>query len=137
MDVVVGTHIPPRVVERVGSAEMKTMAALLQDPNPIHWDSASTRALGMGERVVNQGPINMAYVMNALVSWAGDDPSRLRAITLRFMANVFEGDSVEAGGTVTGVRDVNGERLADCDVWLDVTGGPRALAGTAVVALPA
>ena len=136
MDVVVGTHIPPRVVERVGIAEMKTMAALLQDPNPIHWDSAATRALGMGERVVNQGPINMSYVMNALVSWAGNDPSRLRAITLRFMANVFEGDGVEAGGTVTGVREVNGERLADCDVWLDVINGSRALAGTAVIALP-
>jgi acyl dehydratase len=136
MDVGVGTRIPPRVVEHVGSAEMKTMAALLQDPNPIHWDHAATRALGMGERVVNQGPINMSYVMNALVSWVGNDPSRLRAITLRFMANVFEGDRVEAGGTVTGVRDVNGERLADCDVWLDVTGGSRALAGTAVVALP-
>jgi acyl dehydratase len=136
MDVGVGTHIPPRVVEHVGTAEMKTMAALLADPNPIHWDPAVTRALGMGDRVVNQGPINMSYVMNALVSWVGDEPSRLRAITLRFMANVFEGDRVEAGGTVTGVRDVNGERLADCDVWLDITDGSRALAGTAVVALP-
>jgi acyl dehydratase len=136
MDVGVGTQIPLRVVEHVGGAEMKTMAALLQDPNPIHWDPAATRALGMGERVVNQGPINMSYVMNALVMWVGNDPSRLRAITLRFMANVFEGDRVEAGGTVTGVRDVNGERLADCDVWLDVTGGSRALAGTAVLALP-
>jgi acyl dehydratase len=136
MDVHVGTRIPPRVVERVGIAEMKTMAALLQDPNPIHWDPAATRALGMGERVVNQGPINISYVMNALVSWVGNDPSRLRAITMRFMANVFEGDRVEAGGTVTGVRDVNGERLADCDVWLDVSGGSRALGGTAVIALP-
>lgn len=136
MDVGVGTRIPPRVVERVGAAEMKTMAALLQDPNPIHWDPAATHALGMGERAVNQGPINMAYVINALVSWMGNDPSRLRAITLRFMTNVYEGDRVEAGGTVTGVRDVNGERLADCDVWLDVTGGSRALAGTAVLALP-
>jgi acyl dehydratase len=136
MDVQAGAQIPRRVVEHVGGAEMKTMAALLADPNPIHWDPAVTRALGMGDRVVNQGPINMSYVMNALVSWVGNEPSRLRAITLRFMANVFEGDRVEAGGTVTGVRDVNGERLADCDVWLDVTGGSRALAGTAVVALP-
>jgi acyl dehydratase len=136
MDVQIGTLIPPRVVEHVGSAEMKTMAALLHDPNPIHWDPAATRALGMGERVVNQGPINMSYVMNALVSWAGNDPSRLRAITLRFMANVFEGDRVEAGGRVTALRDVNGERLADCEVWLDVTGGSRALVGTAVIALP-
>jgi acyl dehydratase len=136
MDVQVGTELPTRIVERVDIAEMKTMAALLQDPNPIHWDPASTRALGMGDRTVNQGPINMAFVMNMLVAWVGNDPSRLRGITLRFMANVFDGDRVEAGGQVTGVREVNGEHLADCDVWLDVTGGTRALAGTATVALP-
>lgn len=136
MDVQVGAELPARVVERVDIAKMKTMAALLQDPNPIHWDPQSTRALGMGDRTVNQGPINLAYVMNMLVAWVGNDPSRLRAITLRFMANVFDGDRVEAGGRVTALRGVNGERLADCEVWLDVTGGVRALAGTASVALP-
>lgn len=136
MDVQVGTALPVRVVERVDVAEMKTMAALLQDPNPIHWDPDSTRALGMGERTVNQGPINMAYVMNMLIAWAGDEPSRLRAINLRFLANVFNGDRVEAGGRVTGLREVGDEQLADCEVWLDVTGGSRALEGTATVALP-
>ncbi len=136
MDVQVGTELPTCVVERVDIAEMKTMAALLQDPNPIHWDPDSISALGMGDRTVNQGPINMAYVMNMLVAWVGNDPTRLRALTLRFMANVFDGDRVEAGGVVTALREVDGQRLADCDVWLDVTGGARALAGTATVALP-
>jgi acyl dehydratase len=136
MDVQVGTPLPTRVVERVDIAEMKTMAALLQDPNPIHWDPASTRALGMGERTVNQGPTNMAYVMNMLLAWVGNEPSRLRAINLRFLANVFDGDRVEAGGRVTGMREVGGERLADCEVWLDVARGARALAGTATVVLP-
>jgi len=136
MDVQTGTELPSRVIQQVDVAEMKTMAALLQDPNPIHWDPESTRALGMGDRTVNQGPTNMAYVMNMLVAWVGNDPSRLRGITLRFMANVFHGDRVEAGGRVTAVREGHGERLADCEVWLDVIGGTRALAGTATVALP-
>lgn len=136
MHVEVGSELPSRVVEKVDVAEMKTMAALLRDPNPIHWDPAATRALGMGDRTVNQGPINMGYVINMLVAWAGGDPSRLRRLTLRFTANVFEGDRVEAGGQVTAVRHEGDERLADCDVWLDVTGGARALVGTATVALP-
>jgi acyl dehydratase len=136
MDVQVGNEIPSRIVERVGIDRMKTMAALLQDPNPIHWDAEATKALGMGDRTVNQGPINMAYIMNMLVSWVGNEPSRLRGLTLRFMSNVFDGDRVEAGGRVTGLREEGGERLADCEVWLDVAGGARALSGTAVVALP-
>jgi hypothetical protein len=42
---------------------------------------------------------------------------------------------VTAGGVVTGVRSADGERLADCDVWLDRADGTRAIAGTATVAL--
>lgn len=136
MTVEVGTELPVRIVERVDIAPMKTMAALLQDPNPIHWDPDATRALGMGERTVNQGPINMAFIMNMLVAWADNDSSRLRGIRLRFMANVFNGDRVTAGGTVTALREVAGERLADCEVWLDVDGAGRALSGTATVAVP-
>ena len=135
MDVTEGMELPPRVVERVDVAQMKTMAALLQDPNPIHWDPESTKALGMGERTVNQGPINMAYVMNMLLAWAGNDPTALRGLSLRFLSNVFDGDRVCAGGTVTAVREVGGERLADCEVWLDVDGAGRALSGTATVAV--
>lgn len=136
MDVQVGSELPALDIDRVDIAKMKTMAALLRDPNPIHWDPESTRALGMGDRTVNQGPINLAYVMNMLIAWVGNDPTRLRAINLRFMANVFDGDRVRAGGRVAALRDHDGERLADCEVWLDVIGGARVLAGTATVALP-
>ncbi|MFV0463922.1 MAG: MaoC family dehydratase [Nostocoides sp.] len=135
MSIGVGTELPTRVVDRVSIEKMKTMAALLSDPNPIHWDRTATEALGMGPRTVNQGPINLSYVMNMLIAWADNDPTRLRGIRLRFMSNVFEDDRVEAGGRVTAVRDVDGEQLADCEVWLDVTGRGRALSGTAVVAL--
>ena len=135
MDVQADMAIPTRVAH-VEVEKMKTMAALLQDPNPIHWDVEAARGLGMGDRVVNQGPINMAYVMNMLVAWMGNDPSRLRALTLRFLANVFDGDTVEAGGRVVAIRQTAGERLADCEVWLDVVPGSRALSGTATLALP-
>ena len=113
---------------------MKTMAVILRDSNPIHWDVESVKAIGMGDRVVNQGPINMAYVMNLLTDWAGG-ADRLRRFKVRFMANVLAGDTVRAGGTVTDMRDADGERLADLDIWLDVVGGSRALSGTATVVL--
>jgi acyl dehydratase len=124
--------LPEWVLEEVPAEKMKTMALLLRDPNPIHWDVAAVQRLGMGDKVINQGPNNMAYVINMLVDWAGD-PAALRAIKVRFMANVFAGDRVVAGGTVTAVREEGGERLADCEVWLDRNGEERALTGTATV----
>jgi acyl dehydratase len=135
MNVDVGTEIPVWEVDSVDPEKMKIMAALLADPNPIHFDVASVQALGMGDRVVNQGPLNMGYVMNMLTAWTGSAEC-IRDIRLRFRGNVLAGDHVRARGTVTAVRRESGVRLADCDVVLEVVGGPPALTGTATVVLP-
>lgn len=132
-----GAALPTWRLDTVDPERMRTMSRLLDDPNPIHVDPDAVRALGMGDRVVNQGPVNLAYVQNMLAEAAGG-PERIRAVRVRFLANVFGGDAVEAGGRVTGVREAGGERLADCEVWLDVTGpgeARRALVGTATVAV--
>lgn len=129
----VGTSIPPLVVESVPTEPMKTMALILRDPNPIHWNVDSVTSLGLGDRVINQGPTNQAYIINALIAWLGD-PTAIRSIKVRFRGNVYAGDRVEAGGEVTSLRDDAGQTLAECDVWLDGPNG-RVIAGTAVVAL--
>lgn len=134
MDVAVGTPVPEWVIESVSPEKMKIFAALARDPNPIHWDRAAVAERGLGDRLINQGPTNLGYVVNMLLAWTG--PASLRDIAVRFTSNVFDGDVVTAGGVVTGVRLEQGERLADCDIWLDRGDGTRAIAGTATVVLP-
>lgn len=134
MTVEPGTEVPPFVVESVPVEAMKTVAALLHDPNPIHFDLDAVAALGMGDRPVNQGPTNMAYVVNMLTAWTGDSAC-LRRLQVRFLGNVFAGDRVAARGVVTGVREEGAERLADLDVWLERSPEDRVLAGTATVVL--
>jgi acyl dehydratase len=132
--VAVGTQVPPFVVDAVPVEAMKTVAALLHDPNPIHFDPDAVAALRMGDRQVNQGPTNMAYVTNMLVAWAGD-AAAVRGLRVRFLGNVFAGDRLEARGVVKGVREENGTRLVDLDVWLQRSDEDRVLDGSAVVAL--
>jgi acyl dehydratase len=134
LEVEVGMEIPPLVIADVSPEPMKTVAALLNDSNPIHFDAESVKALGMGDRVVNQGPNNMAYIVTMLCSWAGS-PALVRGLRVRFLGNVFAGDSLTARGTVTGVREEGGRRLADLDVRLERAEDDRVLDGTAVVAL--
>jgi len=134
LDAQAGEEIPPLLIDSISSEPMKTVAALLHDSNPIHFDVEAVQALGMGDRVVNQGPNNMAYVVNMLASWAGS-PGRVRGLRVRFLGNVFAGDRLTARGTVTGVREEGGERFADLDVWLERAEDDRVLDGTAVVAL--
>ena len=131
MNVTSGSTLPPFVVESVSVEKMKTMALLLRDPNRIHWDVEAVRELGMGDRPINQGPTNMAYVVNMLINWLGD-PSLLRSIEVRFLDNVFAGERAQAGGVVTDVRVEGGETVAECEVWLEAE-GRRVLQGTASV----
>ena len=133
VDVGPGTVIPALEVE-VDPEKMKVMAALLADPNPIHFDTRALARLGLEERPVNQGPLNMGYLQTMLARWAGGR-DRLLTFKVRFQGNVLGGDRVRAHGVVTEVRDTERGRVASCDITLEVVGGAVALSGTADVLL--
>ena len=131
--VVVGQAIPSWTMRDVDAARMKTMAALLRDPYPVHWDRAANERLGLHGRVINQGPLNVGYIANMLIAWAG--PACVRRLTLSFAKPVLDGDTVTARGVVTALDTDDGEPTATCEVWLE-RDGERVVSGTAVVALP-
>ncbi|MGI9624388.1 MAG: MaoC/PaaZ C-terminal domain-containing protein [Acidimicrobiales bacterium] len=127
-----GHVIPPWEMPRVDPQRMKTMAAILRDPYPVHWDRDAVEAMGMGRIVINQGPLNLSYVANMLMAWAGDDSVRRLEVT--FPKWVVDEDRVVATGVVTAVTVVAGERRAVCDIQLE-RDVDVVLAGTAEVAL--
>jgi acyl dehydratase len=128
--VVTGTPIAPFVVESVDAQKMKTMAALLRDPYQVHWDREATTAIGLGGRVINQGPLNLSYVVNALHAYAG--AGCVRRLTVAFNRPVFDGDRVVAGGEV--LETVDG--VSTCRVWLrrdDPVASELMVTGTAII----
>lgn len=135
MQVKVGDAIPPWTMERVTPERMKTVAAILRDPTPIHWDRAFTKSIGLGGRLLNQSPVNLGYVINMLIAWAG--PACIRRLRSEFPLPVFDGDRVTAGGVVRELETRGGESLAVCDVWLDRDDGSRTVTGRAWVVVAA
>ena len=125
-----GRSLPPSTIDDVGADRMKTMAALLRDPYPVHWDVEALRAAGLDPRPINQGPLNLGYIANMLMAWAGD--GSIRRLTVRFHGRVLAGDTVVAGGTVDEEVEVDGEPRSTCSVWLD-RDGRRLVSGTAQV----
>jgi acyl dehydratase len=130
-DVAAGQAIEPLVIDSIDAERMKTMAAILQDPNPIHYDVEVVKALGYGDRPVNQGPLNMAYVLEAVSRFAGA-PSAIVRFNARFLGNVFAGDRLECTGSVTAVDQ--DAATAELEVVAAVDGTP-VLAGTATIRL--
>ena len=62
MDVSRGTPVPAWSPGPVNPEKMKIFAAIARDPNPIHWDRAAVAERGLGDRLINQGPINLGDV---------------------------------------------------------------------------
>ena len=134
MKAAVGDVIPSWTIDEVTPERMQTVAAILRDPTPIHWDREVTRALGLEGRLLNQSPINLGYVINMLVAWAG--PTCIRRLRAEFPQPVFDGDRVIAGGVVTGVSTERNQTIAECDVWLDRGDGTRSVQARAWVVVP-
>ena len=128
---VVGQRLEPFIVESVDAEKMKAMAAILQDPNPIHFDAEVVRSLGYGERPINQGPINLAWFMSCAIRFAGSR-ERLLLGPVRFLGNVFAGERFVAEGTVSAVDRAAG--TAELEIECSSDGRP-VLAGIATVAI--
>lgn len=127
MNYKVGDALPPFVIGHVSPEAMKQWAVFLADPNPIHLDVEVVKAKGLGDRVINQGPINVAYMMNMLM--AAFPNCRIESMNSRFLDNVYAGDKVTARGTITAIE---GNRIS-CEFVLDVDGGATVNSGTATV----
>jgi 3-hydroxybutyryl-CoA dehydratase len=130
----VGTRLPPYSIAAVDPESMKLWAAFLHDPNPIHLDPRAVQAKGLGDKVINQGPANLAYVITMLQrAFPG---STLVSLAARYAGSVFAEDTVQAGGTIVEVAgEASGVRIR-CDVWLRANERDPAITGQAVLVLP-
>jgi 3-hydroxybutyryl-CoA dehydratase len=134
MKPVVGSGLTSFRIASVSPEGMKAWAKFLHDPNPIHLDPAVVRAKGLGERVINQGPCNLAYIISMLQ--AALPGSLLDSLDIRYVDNVYGGDAVEAGGKITEVTPHPGGNACVCEVWLRAEGRGPVITGTAVVRVP-
>ena len=123
-------ELPEWTLDRVDPASMKVLALLLADPNPLHYDLAAAQRAGFGERV-NQGPSNMAMLINMLrAAFPGGRVTRLR---VQLRGTVLAGQGVRACGRIVQREpDGDGESLT-CEVHLEGPDGARVLTGEAVV----
>ncbi|MES2156277.1 MAG: MaoC family dehydratase [Pseudomonadota bacterium] len=127
MSYAVGDALPPFTIESVSPEAMQQWAVFLADPNPIHLDVEMVKAKGLGDRVINQGPANVAYMMNMLMrAFPG---GRIKAMDSRFLDNVYGGDRATVTGTVAGIE---GNSIT-CAFTLDVEGRGTVNSGTATI----
>ncbi|GLZ50189.1 hypothetical protein Acsp06_63740 [Actinomycetospora sp. NBRC 106375] len=129
----VGTELPAWRLDAVDAGKMKVLALLLADPNPLHFDPAAVRAVGLGDRPVNQGPSGMAMLANAVR--AAYPAGRLLRLQVTLRGSLAAGDEVVVRGVVTGHELTDAGETVRCELTLE-SGSRAVLRGSAEVLLP-
>jgi acyl dehydratase len=129
--VAAGDRLPEREIASVDPGRMRTAAALIDDPVPIHYDVSAVREQGLGDREINQGPLAFGYLVELIAEWTGDVHA-VRKLRCRFHTNVFAGDHLVCSGEVTGVDVAAGTCILELAITRD---GDVVVSGAATVLL--
>jgi acyl dehydratase len=127
----VGQEIPAFSRE-TGFAVWNRYAAVNDEFVPIHMDDEAGRAAGYPS-AFGMGNLQWAYLHNAIREWMGDE-GRIVSLACQFRAANTKGMTLTASGTVTAVREENGTRYVDLDVWVKDQDGRALAPGTATLA---
>ena len=111
--VTVGTELPP-LVRTTDFHNWNRFAAVNDEFVPIHMDDAAGQAQGF-PGAFGMGNLMWSYLHNLVRDWAGDD-GRIVSMSCSFRSPNLRGMTVEARGTVTAVRDEDGERIVDLEL---------------------
>mgnify|MGYP000403938711 CR=1 FL=1 len=125
----IGEEVARLEFPAVSATDMAIVSAIMDDPNPIHFDPRAiedTNHTGL----VNPGSINLSYLTQAALSVAAG-PTDIVSLDVRFEANVYEGEDVTAIATVERIDD-NAETL-DLSLVLEKGDETTAATGTATV----
>lgn len=130
-DLRVGSSREQVVVENLSRTQIVQYAGASGDFNPIHHDEVFATGTAGYPSVFAHGMLTMGLTGRLLTEWLGDGV--LRSFGVRFVRQVWPGDTLTARGTVTAVA-------ADGRVVLEVVTtnqrGEPVVSGEAVAQLP-
>ena len=97
---------------------MNLWAEILDDPNPIHLDVNSVKSIGLGEKTINQGHANIAYIINAIDQNFPD--SEIIKLNNKMTDSIVEGDQVNVSGYIENISTKNDSIIITCRLKLNV-----------------
>ena len=132
-DVKVGDKKELRRVEDLSRTQIVQYAGASGDYNPLHTDDLFTKEVAGYPTVFAHGMLTMGMTGRVLTDWFGVEA--LKKYGVRFVKQVFPGDTLTTTAEVTDVRDEGGEKVADVSVTTVNQDGDAVLTGAATVRL--
>jgi acyl dehydratase len=132
-DVKVGDSKSMVVVDNLTRTQIVMYAGASGDYNPLHTDEVFTTKVAGYPSIFSHGMLSMGATGRVLTDWFG--PDRLKHYGVRFVNQVWPGDTLTATATVEAVREENGETLVDLTVSTVNQDGKPVVTGTATAKL--
>jgi acyl dehydratase len=102
------------VFENLSRTQLVMYAGASGDYNPVHTDEPFATKVAGYPTVFAHGMLTMGATARMLTNWVGD--GRLTKYGVRFVAQVWPGDTLTARATVKAIREEGGQKLVDLDV---------------------
>ena len=131
----VGSSCEAVLVENLTRTQIVQYAGASGDFNPIHHDEVFASKAAGYPSVFAHGMLTMGLTGRLLTDWLGDGV--LREYGVRFVRQVWPGDTLTARGVVKEIRVSGAEGLVEIEIETRNQKGEPVVSGSAVAALPA
>ena len=132
-DVSVGDTKSLVVFDNLTRSQIVMYAGASGDYNPLHSDEVFTTKIAGYPSVFAHGMLTMGATGRVLTDWFGIDG--LTAYGVRFVNQVWPGDTLTATATIDAIREENGGAFADLSVTTTNQDGQPVVTGTATARL--
>jgi acyl dehydratase len=119
------------IVDNLARTQIVQYAGASGDYNPLHTDERFATEVGGYPSVFAHGMLTMGMAARVLTDWFGTEA--LLDYGVRFVSQVWPGDTLEAQAVVTGCETRDGMPVALLSVTVTNQAGDAVLSGTATV----
>ena len=123
------------IVDDLTRTQIVQYAGASGDYNPLHSDDLFTREVAGYPGVFAHGMLTMGMTGRILTDWFGD--GRLMKYGVRFVNQVWPGDTLTTTATIEEIRDEDGTAVADVSIVTKNQDDTPVLTGTASARLDA
>ncbi len=102
------------VLDNISRTQIVMYAGASGDYNPLHSDEVYVTQVAGYPSVFAHGMLSMGSTGRILTDWVGN--GRLTKYGVRFVNQVWPGDTLTATATVEAIREVDGQHFADFTV---------------------